>query len=172
MSETADQETIEEFELQPIEVQVLSLERTYFEKVLSVNRLSYEGIPALQEKIRHFYDIHQLHTETELKGKILTPEYYQVMSNVRKDDEANRTMNGKWRGQLISASPLFTELDTTWGSLTDAYQNGLADLIWSENRPSSEDILKVLKEVKGYVVGFDDKFPPSPIEEEKNEDGQ
>ena len=35
----------------------LQIERTFFEKILSLNRLSYEGKAALQEKIRHFYDL-------------------------------------------------------------------------------------------------------------------
>lgn len=162
-NETNNAGLIEEYKMQSFNVEVLSLQRTYFEKVLSVNRLSYDAVEAIQEKVRHFYDIHQLHSHPELKDKILTAEYFEIISNVRSDDEANRTMDGKWKGQLIASSPLFSNLEQTWQQVSGSYKTGLADLIWSKQMPSTEDVLLVLKEVKECVNQFDKQYPPSQI---------
>jgi hypothetical protein len=70
-AQTENEQLIEQFSLTPTTINVLSLERTYFEKVLSLNRLSYEGKETLQEKIRHFYDLHQLFHYPSLAGRLL-----------------------------------------------------------------------------------------------------
>ncbi len=144
-------------------MQVLSVQRTYLEKVLSIYRLSYDGNEAIQEKVRHFYDIHQLHSHPEVKDKILTAEYFEILSNVRSDDEANGTMDGTWRGQLIASSPLFSNLEQIWKQVSGSYETGLADLIWSKKMPSTEDVLSILKEVKEYINQFDQQYPPIQI---------
>lgn len=46
-AQTGNEQLIEQYSLEPTLINVLSLERTYFEKVLSLNRLSYEGKAAL-----------------------------------------------------------------------------------------------------------------------------
>jgi predicted nucleotidyltransferase component of viral defense system len=168
LKETGKDQLIEEYGLQSFTIKVLSLQRTYFEKVLSINRLSYEGIDSVRKKVRHFYDIHQLHYHAELAGKILAPTNFEIIYNVRKDDEDNPTMNGPWKGRLVASSPLFADLDNTWQKLVPEYQNGLSDLIYSKERPSSEAILAVIKEIKEFVTQFDDAYPPvSAVEPNK-----
>src|ERR1700757_913297 len=54
LKENKDEKSIAEFELQPFSINVLTAERTYFEKVLSVSRLSYGNIEELIAKVRHF----------------------------------------------------------------------------------------------------------------------
>lgn len=162
LNEIGSTDLITDYQLQPFNIQVLSLERTYFEKVLSVNRLSYEGIGAIQEKIRHFYDIHQLHNHPGLKDKILTAQYFDVMANVIRDDEANKTMNGRWLGQFIASSPLFSNLELIWNQVSRTYESSLRDLVWSKQMPSTDAVLSVLKEVKDFVKKFDEHYPPHP----------
>jgi len=158
--QTGNEQLIEQYGLLPVTINVLSLERTFFEKVLSVNRLSYEGGDALREKIRHFYDLHQLFHYPALAEKLLDPVHFPIFSNVRHDDEANRAMHGAWQGQRVQDSPLFSQLDVQWRDLTPGYQNGLADLIWAGELPSPEAILAVLQAVREYIIAFDELYPP------------
>jgi hypothetical protein len=87
---------IDEFELDTFNVNVLAAERTYFEKVLSLNRLSYTGVSSLKEKVRHFNDIIRIQTNKNLQEAILTPNSFDLINAVRKDDENNPTMRGPW----------------------------------------------------------------------------
>jgi predicted nucleotidyltransferase component of viral defense system len=66
------QNTVAQFQLEPFPVKVLTMERTFFEKLLSLIRLSNEGADKLKEKIRHFYDLHKLLNQTDLKHTILS----------------------------------------------------------------------------------------------------
>lgn len=159
LEEKGDEKTINEFELQPFEVNVLTAERTYFEKVLSVSRLSYDGKEVLIEKVRHFNDIYKLQTHNDLKDKILTPAYYELIEAVRKDDENNRTMAGDWLGKPVSNSPLFADLDNTWQSIATAFEKDMTDLSWSKSIPSQADILGALKLLREFIKEYDNHFP-------------
>jgi predicted nucleotidyltransferase component of viral defense system len=160
LNESGQTDLIKEYELENFEVNVLSMQRTYFEKVLSVNRLSYEGKTKLEEKIRHFYDIHQLHYHEDLKGKILSTESYTILDAVRKDDEAFRTVAGDWQGKKIAESPLFDDIESSWKDLASSYETGLSGLIWAKQFASAEDVLRVLKEIKSFAILFDEAHPP------------
>lgn len=155
LKETKNENAIAEFELQSFEVNVLTAERTYFEKVLSVSRLSYGTQEELIEKVRHFNDIYKLQTHADLKDKILTPVYFELVTAVRQDDENNRTMAGEWIGKPISNSPLFADLENTWSGITAAYEKDMSDLSWSESIPPSADVLEGLKLLREFIKAFD-----------------
>ena len=155
---------IAEYELEPFTINALSLERTYFEKVLSVNRLSYTGKDALMEKVRHFYDIHLLQSSPALKDQILTPAYFDLILAARKDDENNRTMQGEWRNKRLAESPLFSDLENQWNAVAPAYQKDMTDLVWAKTIPKPGEILETLKALRSFLQSFDEKHPPSMAE--------
>lgn len=152
---------IAEYELEPFTINALSLERTYIEKVLSVNRLSYAGKAALMEKVRHFYDIHQLQSSSPLRDRILTPTYFDLILAARKDDENNRTMQGEWRNKPLTESPLFSDLENQWSAVVPTYQKDMTDLVWANTIPKPGEILETLKVLKSFLQSFDEKYPPS-----------
>ena len=156
-TQTENDQLIKQYSLEPTTINVLSLERTFFEKVLSLNRLSYEGKEALQEKIRHFYDIHQLFHYPALAGRLLNPTNFPLLINILKNDQDNKAMHGSWQGQQIQDSPLFTQLETHWKDLTPTYQAGLETLIWTGELPSPKSILSVLQATKAFVIAFDEQ---------------
>lgn len=158
--QTGNEQMIEQYNLTPTPVKVLSLERTYFEKVLSLNRLSYEGKAALQAKIRHFYDLHQLFHFPSLTGRLLEPTNFPLLVNILKNDQDNKAMHGAWQKQRIQDSPLFTELEPLWKDLTPTYQAGLETLIWTGRLPSPESVLTVLQATRTFIIAYDQQHPP------------
>ena len=64
---------ITDYHLEPAADNVLTSERTFFEKMLSLKQLSYEGSAALLEKMRHFYDLHQLFHHPVLQASLSDP---------------------------------------------------------------------------------------------------
>ncbi len=159
-TQTGNEQLIDQYNLAPTTINVLSLERTFFEKVLSLNRLSYEGKTALQEKIRHFYDLHQLFHYPLLAGRLLDPTHFSILINILKNDQDNKAMHGSWQGQKIQDSPLFTQLETQWKDLTPTYLAALKTLVWSGELPSPESNLTVLQATRTFVIAFDEQHPP------------
>ena len=159
-AQTNNDQLIEKYGLTPTTINTLSPERTFFEKTLSLNRLSYEGKPALQEKIRHFYDLHQLFHYPSLAGLLLEPTNFPILINILKNDQDNKAMHGSWQGQRIQDSPLFAQLETQWKNLTPAYLTGLETLVWTGELPSPESILTVLQATRTFIIAFDEQHPP------------
>ena len=154
--ERGNNELIKLHELEPFEVNVLSLERTFFEKLLSINRLSYLGLDKLKEKIRHFYDLHELYHNTSLKDSILADTSFDTLTLVRTDDESIPTFAGDWIGKPFSSSPLLASLEETWKALIPTYQQELGELVWG-TLPPPDSILDVLKRIKEFVERYDKK---------------
>jgi predicted nucleotidyltransferase component of viral defense system len=63
---------IEQFNLQPFEVNVLSKEQTLLEKMVSLIRFSFKesAVESISEKIRHFYDLYYLMKNPDCIGFI------------------------------------------------------------------------------------------------------
>lgn len=59
---TNNPDLIKEYQLEPFPVTVISIERTFCEKIISLVRFSYTENPLddLANKVRHTYDLHQL----------------------------------------------------------------------------------------------------------------
>lgn len=149
-------ELTREYDLQPFSLNVLSLERTFFEKTLSLNRLSYYGIQTLKEKIRHFYDLYQLYHNTRLKETIFSKENFNVLSLVKKDDESIRTFHGEWMDRPLAKSPLFSSLEDIWKDLISTYRQELSNIIWSGDLPAPTEILSVMQMIRKFINEYDD----------------
>jgi predicted nucleotidyltransferase component of viral defense system len=145
---------IPQFQLEPFTVKVLMMERTFFEKLLSLIRLSNEGTHKLKEKIRHFYDLHKLLNQKNLKDTILSKQNFELIDLVKEDDGSNEIFKGNWLNQPLVASPLFAELETIWKEVEPTYRNDLAPLVWTE-LPVSEEIIKSLRLIKIYISEYD-----------------
>jgi predicted nucleotidyltransferase component of viral defense system len=145
---------IKQYGLESFEVNVLTRERTAFEKLLSLVRLSYEGSEKVRGKIRHFYDIHQLLNQTDLKGKILAAENFKILEWVMKDDAANGIFSGNWLEKPLSESPLFKDLDLFWKEMESTYTSELGELVWGE-LPRSALVVDSFKDIKKFLDSFD-----------------
>ncbi|MDR6567470.1 nucleotidyl transferase AbiEii/AbiGii toxin family protein [Chitinophaga ginsengisegetis] len=148
---------IAEYELAPFDVKVLSLRRTLFEKVLALNRLSYDGTAKLVEKARHFYDIHQLCQHPDLKDNLMTNDDFDILKKALEDDNANETMAGDWKGRLLSSSPLLANLESTWNSVAPGYKSNLQELIWDGNLPEKDQILMTLRKIQQFISNYDQR---------------
>jgi predicted nucleotidyltransferase component of viral defense system len=148
-------ELIRQYNLEPFPLYVLSLERTFFEKLLSLNRLSYNGIETLKTKIRHFYDLHELYHNTHLKDSIFTDQNFEILKLVKLDDESIQTFHGEWMGKTFASSPLFSSLENTWNNLSPQYLSELGNLIWADKLPEPAAILSVMQKAKAFLEQYD-----------------
>ena len=150
-------EIVKQFGLGSFEVNVLTRERTVFEKLLSLVRLWYEGTDKVRGKIRHFYDIYQLLNQPDLKGKILIDYNFKILERVMKDDASNGIFAGDWLEKPLSGSPLFKDFASFWKEMESSYTTELGQLVWSE-LPKPSLVVDSFKEVKKFLSTFDDQL--------------
>jgi len=153
---------VAQFGLEPFTVKVLTRQRTFFEKLLSVVRLSFTAPDQVPEKIRHFYDMHQILTQPDLLGNILSDENFELLDMVRADDQGNRTFAGDWLQQPMAAAPLFADHVASWRALTPKYTEELGQLTWSV-LPAPSRIEASLGEIKTFLLRYDARPRNEPI---------
>ncbi len=155
-----EDQLIEEFQLDRFSVNVLRRERTFFEKLMSLVRLSYEGPEKLREKIRHFYDLHKLLQLDDLRGQLLIAENHELITQVLNDDYVNSTFAGAWIEKPMAESPLLGSINEIWSALEETYQSELSRLVWStEALPTSDQIVAMLEEISAFMESY--SFKPS-----------
>ena len=146
--------------LEPFILLILTRERTFFEKLLSLIRLSYSGNDKLKEKIRHFYDLFMLHKQKDLGDKLFSSDSFQLINLALNDDASNKIFSGDWMNAKLSDSPLFKNPSATWKELESTFKNELGQLVWNNNLPSSDEIVALLEKIKMFLIEFDKTYPP------------
>ncbi|RLD56236.1 MAG: nucleotidyl transferase AbiEii/AbiGii toxin family protein, partial [Bacteroidetes bacterium] len=98
MKETGQQRLIDEYEMNPFEVKVLSPKRTFCEKIMSLVRFSYSDIPIndLRTKIRHIYDIHILLKDNAINAFFNSIDFDIMLQTVGNDDVQGFKNNSEW----------------------------------------------------------------------------
>jgi len=142
---------IEDFALDVFEVSVLDLERTLCEKISAIARASYGGDAELQNKIRHFYDIHLLLQKPEIQTFLDSDAFDTMMDIVKDDDSDNKQFNEDWTGKPILEAPVFTETSQSMERLTTYYQNTFRSLVYGE-LPDIQAIEQSILKLKGRLL--------------------
>lgn len=142
---------VETHGLQPFTMQVLTRERTFYEKLLSLTRLSYSGVDKLKEKIRHFYDIYQLFQLPDLREALFEPENLKWIEPILQDDKSNPTFRGEWEDKRLSDAPIMTQFDEIWKILTPNYENEMSKLLWGKLPPAFA-IADSFKKIRNLLI--------------------
>ncbi len=145
---------VNQHDLHPFNLQVLSLERTFYEKLLSLTRLSYEGSDKLKEKIRHFYDLHQLFHLPDLGDTLFEPENLSLIKQIQDDDKSNPIFRGEWEGKKLTDAPIITQFDAIWKTLTPIYDSEMPKLLWGK-LPHSSQIDLLFQQIKKRLLDND-----------------
>ncbi len=153
LNEKGMHNVIEEFRLDPFELNVLSIERTVAEKLVSLIRMSYSlDMKELQTKTRHFYDLYMTYH--------LVRDFYEdnakfsEMAAIVKQAEAESRFKDlyplfdPWR-----EAPLFSILDDP--RIEIAYRERFgAEFVYGQ-LPDFENVKNVMIEVQQALVRFD-----------------
>ncbi|RAU81329.1 nucleotidyl transferase AbiEii/AbiGii toxin family protein [Pontibacter arcticus] len=139
---------IRQYELEPFEVNVVSLERTFTEKVLALVRASYAEKPVdeLGSKIRHVYDLHAMLKSPVVTAFLHSENFFQMIKAVQADDARNSEFQGDWAMQPLDACLLFANVRGAWNSLETAYQQEFRSLVYG-TLPDPEAVIADLETV-------------------------
>ncbi|MGV0919907.1 nucleotidyl transferase AbiEii/AbiGii toxin family protein [Empedobacter falsenii] len=143
---------ITEYELEPFEINVLDVKRTFCEKIMSLVRFSFSEYPIddLKNKIRHIYDLNQLLELDEINKFLRSDDFNKMMIKVGEDDVDSYKNDNQWLDNHPKDSILFADLETTWSKIRDSYLYDFKLLVFGD-LPNEEKILESLKKIKSEI---------------------
>lgn len=156
MKENNQEELINQYNLNPFEVLVLSLERTLCEKIMSLMRFSFteDPITDLNNKIRHIYDIHKLLEKEEINAFFQSNEFDKLLLIVANDDVISFKNNNGWLDNHPATAMIYADIENTWNQLRTTYNTTFNELVYGE-LPTEEQILATLNTVKERLKKVD-----------------
>ena len=149
MKENNQEELMNQYNLNPFEVLVLSLERTLCEKIMSLMRFSFteDPITDLNNKIRHIYDIHKLLGKEEINAFFQSNEFDNLLLIVANDDVISFKNNNGWLDNHPATAMIYADIENIWNQLRTTYNTTFNELVYGE-LPTEEQILVTLNTVK------------------------
>jgi hypothetical protein len=142
---TNNPDLIKEYQLEPFKVNVISIERTFCEKIISLVRFSYTENPLedLANKVRHTYDLHQLLQEKRISTFLKSDDFETMLIQVGKDDDKAIPNDKEWLSKHPSESFFFSETEKVWETVSKTYTGSFKDLLTGE-LPDEKDVLESL----------------------------
>jgi predicted nucleotidyltransferase component of viral defense system len=146
MLKAKQQDVINQYGMNPFEVLILSIKRTFCEKIMSLVRFSQteEPIIDLRNKVRHTYDVHMLLKEAELITFFNSSELDEMLLKVANDDVISFKNNNKWLSNHPTTAILFSDTESTWGQIAATYETSFKELVFGEF-PTGSEIMNTLK---------------------------
>lgn len=152
MKSKGQDELIEQYNMAPFSIQVLSKLRTFCEKIMSLVRFSRteEPIDDLRNKIRHVYDIHQMLKDEEIQQFFESSGFDDMLRKVGNDDMIGYKNNNDWILEHPSSAIIFDKPQETWKQLSTAYKGDFKDLVTGK-LPVEGDLIETLKQVAARI---------------------
>ena len=146
--QTGNEKYIEQYDLQPFEVNVLSKEQTLLEKTISLIRFSFEqnAIESISKKIRHFYDLYFLMKNSECAEFVASDSFKKQFKTILQHDREMFEEPIGWQTKLISESPLVADFPAIWNQLKEKYQTELSALAYRPI-PAEYEVAKCFEEL-------------------------
>jgi predicted nucleotidyltransferase component of viral defense system len=153
MKVTGQGKMIEQYNLQPFTVKVLSKERTLCEKIMSLVRFSKTEEPYkdLANKVRHIYDIHMMLKNTGVADFLNSTAFDELLGKVGKDDVISFKNNNKWLTNHPADAIIFRYPEETWDKIKTPYRTTFKDLVMGV-LPAEEELIASLKIIYTRLV--------------------
>jgi hypothetical protein len=128
------QDLLEEYGLKSFTINALDKRRTILEKLVSLLRFSFSEntLTALAGKIRHFYDLYYLSSDSECADYIQSDKFYSDLQELFAHDQTEFDEPAGWTDKQINSSPLLHDFSTLWTGLKAIYQSELTPLAFIE----------------------------------------
>lgn len=154
LEKNGQNETVQKYELQSFEMNVLEPSRTICEKIMSLVRFSYTDTPIqdLKNKIRHTYDIHQLLQQNEFNDFVESDDFTEMLIKVANDDVSSFRNNNAWLSNHPNESLFFSKIEELWeNELKEVYTNDFKNLVYGE-LPNESQVLESLKYLRARMA--------------------
>ena len=144
---------IKKYGLGAFEVNVLDLNQTLVEKLISLVRFSFDEnvVESLSSKIRHFYDLYYLANHPDCAVYINTAQFRKDFSATLEHDKKTFDEPTGWNSKELSDSPLIADFDNLWSSLKQTYSKELVMLSFTEI-PGEQDVSKSFQNILSILT--------------------
>lgn len=154
LNETERAEFIGKYQLEPFELNVLSIKRTLLDKIVSLVRMSYlEDLSELSTKTRHLYDLH-LTYDTVKKFYLDEIELSSVINLVRQDEENSRFKDQYPYEKKWSDAPIFKLIED--GILKESYIERFGKEFVYGELPDYADIICSFRKIRSHLISVDE----------------
>ncbi len=145
MEAVGQQDLISQYDMQPFKVRVLSKERTFCEKIMSLVRFSHTSTPYedLSKKIRHVYDLNMMLKDDAIVSFFESEIFEQMLNVVGNDDVTGFKSNNQWLSNHPSQALIFKSPADTWSKIRSTYQTSFKDML-TGTLPAEEDLVDTL----------------------------
>lgn len=152
MQDSKQSALAKEYCMLPFEVQVLHVNRTICEKIMSLVRFSYGENPLdnLKNKIRHTYDIHQLLKQPEINDFFNSSGFEQMLLTVAQDDRESFKNNNEWLVEHPKDALIFRDTESVWSKIETTYATDFRNLVHGK-LPAGSEILNTLQMVSSRL---------------------
>ncbi|MEJ0105131.1 MAG: nucleotidyl transferase AbiEii/AbiGii toxin family protein [Bacteroidota bacterium] len=152
MKVTNQDQIIEQYNLQPFTVKVLSKERTLCEKIMSLVRFSQTQDPYidLANKIRHIYDVHLMLKDAAVAVFFNSIIFDELLVKVGQDDVVSYKNNNEWLKNHPATAMIFSKSDDTWDKIKNTYRTTFKELVMGEF-PNEEELINTMKVVNSRL---------------------
>lgn len=139
---------VERFGLGDFEINVLAINRTFLEKVVSLMRYSLADDYGryMPGKIRHFYDIHYLLKDPVCAAYVKSPVFRHDFEELFDHDRKEFDFPKGWLNRTLADSPLLKDPDAAWANLEPVYLREMPALAFAAI-PSARQVLTSFKAV-------------------------
>ncbi|TVT37024.1 nucleotidyl transferase AbiEii/AbiGii toxin family protein [Hymenobacter setariae] len=147
-----------EYGLEAFDFNVLSLARTFAEKIMALVRVSYETDPvaAAGRKVRHLYDLQQLVSHPEIVALLAGPGLAQQLAAVQRDDARAGVIGPtrEWKTRPLTACWAYTEQAANLRQLQQPYERDLPRLLHSQ-LPAFDQVLLTMRRIAQLLRSYD-----------------
>lgn len=152
LKEKGLEQYISQYELQPFELNVLSIKRTLIDKIVSLVRMSYSNdLSELLTKTIHLYDLHL--TYDSVKEFYLNKEELSfIVELVTKDEEVSNFKSQYPYQEKWSKTPLWNLINKS--EIKKSYEENFGrEFVYGE-LPKYTDVLNSMKAIQQHLINI------------------
>lgn len=152
LQQSNNEQIVREYEMMPFVIPVLDKRRTLTEKLVSLIRcsLANEYHSQLSAKIRHFYDLHFLYLDSDIRLYLDSSDFLNDFHNLFIHDKKLFSKPEGWQERNMEESPLLITLEDVWNKLKPVYLRELQELSY-EKIPDTSQILESIHAILMYI---------------------
>ena len=147
---------IERYNLKSIELNVLNIERTFIDKLMSVKRHAYCG--TLNNKVRHIYDVTRLYHMQEIQDFLSDKNELKRLMSITKETDSfyltKRNINRDYDPTGAFNFEIWMHYFTN--DIKYIYENLHKDLLYTNSKQNFEDALTAFTEINNILKSIDE----------------
>ena len=148
-------DVIAEYDLVPVTVNVLNIERTFVDKIMSVKRHAICG--TITEKARHIYDVVRLLSMPEIHSFLQDREELKRLIRLTKQTDSiyleKRNIPKEYDPTGLYD---FVAWETEFSKARDVYERLHRDLLYTDEKQNFDDAIKAFRRIDSILKDIDE----------------